>query len=236
MKKIQITDDQLDELEKSIEYKFQNRKFLIEALSHPSLKRKYKNDPNYERFELLGDSLLNFIITEALFEQIQDCQEGELAKMRAHLVCKEAISQIASNINLHKYIIMTIAEDNMGGRQNKNNLENAMEALIAGIYLDGGIYNAKIVIMRLWSDFMINHDFSLMDAKTILQEWSQKAYGKIPEYKLIKSEGPAHAPKFTISVEIKNFNAKGCGKSIKDAEKDAAIQLIKKLKIKTHND
>jgi ribonuclease III len=222
----------MKELEKAINYYFNNQNLLLEALSHPSLRQHVtKNAPSrdYERLELLGDSIIGFVITEIIFKNYSNFDEGKLAKIKAYLVCKDMLCKVADTINLANYIIMTHGEEASGGRLNPNNIENTMEALIAAIYLDSNIDTVKLVIKDLWSDFLFNIDLSSSDPKTALQELSQSIDHNQPIYEVIQKEGSAHSPIFTVLVRVNQYEQKGQGRSVKAAEKDAAEKLLKLL-------
>lgn len=218
-------------LEKALNYVFKNKDLLIEALSHPSLRQhesSKKHGKDYERLEFLGDSILSFIISENLFEEHVSFQEGDLAKARSYLVCKQTISSIGiDRLSLADYIIMTIGEEISHGRENLSNIENVVEALIAAIYLDSGdIKTIKNIVNHLWSDYLDeNIDFSSFDPKSALQELVQ-SHKTQPHYTLIDRTGPAHAPFFTVTVRALEYEATATAQSIKEAEKLAAKQLL----------
>lgn len=224
-----FSKEYIADLEEAIHYQFGNLNFIREALSHPSLRQVNGLNKNYERLEFLGDSILGFLVTELIFHRYKDSEEGMLAKVKAHTVSRETIVKIANEINLAKYIIMTDGEERSGGRENDNNIENTMEALVAAIYLDSDIERTRLVIGNLWSDHINNIDFSLVDPKTYLQEWLQNEDGNMPTYKVIERTGPVHAPTFTVQVIASAHNQIAEGKSIKEAEKNAARTLIKKI-------
>ncbi len=216
-------------LEESLNYKFSDTSLLNEALSHPSLKQVDNTKPNYERFEFLGDSILGFLITEMIFNKFSNYTEGNIAKIKSHAVSSDSLVMIANTLNLAKYIIMTNGEENSGGRENTNNIENTMEALIAAIYLDSNIDTTRKIVSSLWKDYIDNIDFNIADPKTSLQEWLQDESNQIPTYKVINREGPAHAPIFTIEVVAGAKSQIAKGKSIKEAEKAAARKILLKL-------
>ncbi len=222
----------LSELENLISYKFNNQDLLIEALSHPSLKQHNARTAvvkDYERLELLGDSVINFIVTEKLYQDFTKYDEGKLAKIRSQLVCKDTLCKIAAKINLANYIIMTHGEEVSGGRNNPNNTENALEALVAAIYLDSDIHKTKEIVQLLWSDLFLEGNFIFTDPKTALQEWAQgQGYTK-PLYEIIQQSGAAHSPIFTIKVTVNNCSEVAQGNSIKAAEKKAAEKLFANL-------
>lgn len=220
----------ISELEKSINYTFKDQNLLIEAITHPSLKQN-STDKDYERLELLGDSILNFVITEFLFKQFLLANEGKLAKLRAYLVCKDTLHQIAQQNNIAKYILMTYGEEALGGRENQNNLENVLEAIIGAIYLDSDIDTIRSVILNLWDTKLVNPSVEGSDPKTTLQEWSQSKFNIRPQYEVINQVGPPHSPTFTVQVAVHEHKQTGHGSSIKFAAKEAARNLIKSLNI-----
>ncbi len=225
-----FSKDYITKLEKSINYQFKNHELLHEALSHPSLKQHESEwNKTYERFEILGDAILGFIITEILFNTYQKSDESVIAKIKSHLVSKKTICDVAKKINLANFIIMTKGEENSGGRVNLNNVENTMEALIAAIYLDGGIENIKIVVTKLWSEFLQDFDLNQIDPKTSLQEWSQGNKYGMPHYEIISKTGLDHMPHFTVCAHAGPYKKNGEGSSIKTAEKEAARKLLFKL-------
>ncbi|WP_250312126.1 ribonuclease III [Rickettsia endosymbiont of Oedothorax gibbosus] len=221
-----------EKLEQDIGYSFNDKDFLLEALSHPSLKQntlKHGIQKNYERLELLGDTIINFAITEILFKNFSTYNEGKLAKIRAYLVCKELLCKVAAKINLSNYIIMTYGEELLGGRQNPNNIENTMEALIAAIYLDSNIDTVKKIIYDLWYEFIDIIDLADYDPKSTLQELAQKKGSEKPVYQVIKREGSPHATIFTVLVQMDEYQQTGTGHSVKEAEKVAARKLMNYL-------
>jgi ribonuclease III len=223
---------QLDLLQEKLEYKFENTAFLVEALTHPSMKQINKLAANYERMEFLGDSILGFLVTEMIFAKYQFCEEGSLAKIKAYLVSSEIIVKIANELDLSNYLIMTQGEERSGGRDNPNNIENAMEALIAAIYLDNNVDHARKIVSNLWEPFLQDFNLNAADPKSSLQEFLQKRRYEIPQYNLVKQEGASHAPLFTIEVMSDIGSMTGEGKSIKEAEKNAARKLLNLLESK----
>ena len=221
--------EELNILEKKLDYKFNNIDFLIEALTHPSMKQIDNSIKNYERLEFLGDSVLGFLISEMVFNKYTEYEEGNLAKVKAHVVSSGTLVKIANTLDLANYLIMTQGEENSGGRINPNNIENTMESLLAAIYLDSNINYVRKIVKKLWRESVESVDFSDADPKTYLQEFLQKKRLDIPEYELIKQEGPVHAPKFTVKVSSNNKSKVGEGRSIKEAKKEAARKLLKLL-------
>lgn len=216
----------LEIIQTKIKYTFKNSDLLIEALTHPSA--SYQDgeiQKNYERLEFLGDSVLSLVITELLLERFPNETEGDLAKRRSYLVSGEVLSLIAQNIGMPNHIIMSRNEENCGGKDNKQILENTVESLIGAMYIDGGIQPCENFIVAQWEKELSSTP--PIDPKTFLQEWSQaKGYG-IPHYSTINTQGSDHRPMFTVSVSVKDmpsFSAEAQSK--KAAEKKVAQLMI----------
>lgn len=221
--------DLLHKLEETIGYKFKNIELAREALSHPSLKQINPNVKNYEKLEILGDSLIGFVITEMLYFQDQQFTEGQIAKLKSHIVSKDTISSVAKKLQLSNYMIMAKGEEKTGGRNSNNNLENTTEALMAAIYLDSDIATAKRIIQSLWQEYVNIIDITSIDPKSYLQELVYKEMHATPQYHIISQEGEAHAPTFKVQVIAGQHEAIASATTIKKAEKLAASLLIKKL-------
>ena len=224
-----------NELEQKIGYRFNDLSVLEESLSHSSLrqhKKQYKFD--YEKLEFFGDSILSFVITEKLYSEYTSLNEGELAKFRNYLISKDIIVEAANTIHLSQYIIMTDGEENAGGRSNVNNIENAMEALLAAIYVDSHyqIHHARSLILKLWHRFFDLYDEPEADPKGYLQAYSQSLGFPPPKYKIISQMGESHTVEFTCEVSLQSGEkSTGKGFSIKSSQKVAAKNLIKLLEI-----
>ncbi|MDR2831534.1 MAG: ribonuclease III [Rickettsiales bacterium] len=219
-------------ISKIINYKFTNNAILEEALTHPSVnKRNSKNQVvNYERLEFLGDSVLNMVASAILFKLFPEEKEGALAKRKTDLVCGSTIANVAKEMELSDFIIMNNSERCNGGKCSLKNLENALEALIGAIYIDGGFENVEKFITQYWEKLAKNMLDPPQDPKTSLQEWTQKNKLPLPEYELVKQTGPAHNPEFTISVCIKDYGeVSACASSKKVAEQKAAELMLEKI-------
>ncbi len=220
-------------LEQILEHQFANQKLLEKALTHPSLNRSNFEGQkifNYERLEFLGDGVLGLVIAELLFSLFPDENEGALAKRHAALVRGETVTEISRALGIGEYIVMADGEEQTGGRDNASNLENTMEAIIGAVYLDGGLEPVKQFILKHWTLKAQAMKTPPKDPKTALQEWAQARKFPIPEYKSIKTEGPAHAPIFTIEVCVSGqASVQATGASKKIAEKKAAASMLDKL-------
>ena len=166
-------------LEKRIGYKFKNKDYLMEALTHSTFAYERDNGMKCnERLEFLGDAVLSAISAEFLFEKYPDMPEGQLTKLRASLVCTDSLSGFARKIDLGKALLLGKGEANTGGADRPSNLENAFEALIAAIYLDGGMECARTCVLGFLNEALENHNINFKDYKTTLQEVVQKNPGE----------------------------------------------------------
>jgi ribonuclease-3 len=219
----------MNELQKKLSLKFNDDSLLQRALTHPSLG---KTRPNYERLEFLGDSVLGLIISSELFQRHPNEAEGELTKRLAGLICGETLVKVAQNLHLAEHILMSDSEKNSGGRENKANLENVMEAIIGALYLDQGFEAAQSFVLQNWGELMDKMLEPPKDAKSALQEWAQGRGLPLPEYTVTRQEGPSHAPEFEISVTVYGFPTQiGYGNSKRIAEQEAATKLFESLRV-----
>ncbi|OFW80619.1 MAG: ribonuclease III [Alphaproteobacteria bacterium RIFCSPLOWO2_01_FULL_40_26] len=209
---------------KKISYEFNNEKLLEEALTHPSLSKENKSRPNYQRLEFLGDKVLGLVIGEFLMKKYPHEMEGPLSRRQAALVSGEALAEIALIIGLEEVLQISNGERKLGGKTNKRNLENALEALIGAIYLDSNFDEAKNFILKFWRSFLEKNIEPPKDPVSQLQELAQFKTKKLPEYHTIQDGGFDHSPTFTSTVKISalglEFSAHG--KSKKEAQKEAA--------------
>lgn len=219
--------------EQKINYEFKNKEYILEALTHSSYSNENKNYPFNERLEFLGDSVLSIVISDYLFKKETKLPEGELTKIRANIVCEESLSEVSKNIHLGKYMLLGKGEEATGGRERISILADALEAVIAAIYLDGGIKCAREFILtnmeKIINDSIKGKIFR--DYKTCLQEVLQSNGENNIWYKLIEEKGPDHNKRFVMEVGINNtVLGVGEGKSKKDAEQVAAkCALDKKM-------
>lgn len=222
----------MQELMKKIGYRFKNEGLLTTALTHSSYANENKSE-SYERLEFLGDSVLSFVISTYIYNNFRSLPEGGLSKMRAALVCERCLAQCAEELNLGNYVILSRGEEATGGRNRPSILADTVEALIAAVYLDGGIAQAeKFTINLLKSSIKQVQDGkgSFKDYKTELQEQVQQHDAAV-EYVHIKEEGPEHLKVFTVEILSGGRKlARGKGRSKKDAEQDAAHKALKILK------
>lgn len=227
----------MKELEKIIGYKFKNQELLKTAMTHSS----YANEArckSYERLEFLGDSVLSIIISEYLFGQMKSVSEGELSRIRASLVCEESLSDVSKSLNFGKFIRLGNGEEKAGSRNRNSILCDIFEAVLAAVYLDGGMSVAKEYVLRVMADKLDASLFakSMKDYKSRLQENIQKKYhdkAKI-SYITTNESGPEHKKSFMVDLVI-NGKKISCGKgfSKKEAEQEAAKIALTELNYET---
>ena len=218
------------EFEKKIGYTFKNKELLHEALSHSSYANETKNGRNSnERLEFLGDSVLSIVVSVHLFKHFKHLPEGDLTKIRASLVCEKALFEFANKIDLGKHILLGKGEENSGGRTRPSIVSDAFEAVIAAVYLDGGMEAAeKYVLSFIPKDLNANSSKALQDYKTMLQEIIQRNPEERVEYVLADQTGPDHDRKFVVQVRLNsNVIGTGEGHSKKQAEQAAAKEALR---------
>jgi ribonuclease-3 len=224
----------LAKIEESIGVKFNNSSLIQIALTHSSYAKQFKDAQYNERLEFLGDSVLQLCITEYLFIKYTNKSEGELTKIRSLIVCESSLYKIARKINLSEFIRMSRGEELTGGRDRISIQADAVEAVIAAIYLDRGIEEANKFILEKFMD-IINKAIQnkiILDFKTKLQELLQVNGEVNISYELIKYEGPPHHRKFFVSVFVGNKEmGKGLGYSKKEAEQNAAKEALIGLEV-----
>jgi len=219
-------------LENKIGYHFADSSILLHALSHSSYANEMRmnKEKNNERLEFLGDAVLELVTSEYVYKEYANLTEGDLTKLRASIVCEQTLSACARDLNIGIYLLLGKGEDFSGGRERDSILSDALEAVIGGIYLDGGFTNAKEFITSFILEDLKDKDL-FFDSKTILQEMIQNGNNKQKiHYELLSEEGPDHNKTFTIAVCVENDEI-GCGsgRTKKAAEQEAAYQAIQKL-------
>ncbi|MCF4164384.1 ribonuclease III [Zavarzinia compransoris] len=212
-----------DDFEQAIGHRFADRHLLTRALTHKSFGAETSN----ERLEFLGDRVLGMVIAETLYAAHPAWEEGALAVRLNGLVRRETLAQIAGEIGLGRALRLAKGEDEQGGRAKPAILADAMEAVIAAVYLDGGLAAARGVVARLWDDYFANRVTPPKDAKTMLQEWAVARGLGQPRYEVRDRSGPDHAPVFVVAAILPAGNsAEGRGPSKRVAEQEAAKALL----------
>ena len=222
----------LNELEMALGYTFRSRKLLENALTHSSYaNEKWKNGlASNERLEFLGDSILGFVVAEALYRRFPDHPEGDLTRMRADLVCENSLAQVAARLHLGKFLLLGHGEEQGGGRSRSSIPAAAVEALIAAAYLDGGFQAARGIVERLILADAPKGRPRNADFKTALQELVQRKKNQALSYTLLEESGPDHDKTFRVEVLLNGqVVGIGSGTSKKRAEQAAAEQAIDRL-------
>ena len=211
----------LDQLQARLGHVFADARLLQEALTHRSF-----GQPNNERFEFLGDSILNCVIAIALFERFGELREGELSRVRASLVRQDALHRIALDLDLGDCLRLGEGELKSGGSRRPSILADAVEALFAAVFLDAGFAAAKAVVDRLYAPLLAEVDplKPSKDPKTALQEWLQGRRIAVPTYSMVQALGEAHAQEFEVACEIPKLGVRtlGRGPSRRIAEQQSA--------------
>lgn len=218
-----------EELEKILKYSFKDKQLLEEALTHPSTSSSNKKQKrfNYERLEFLGDSILSFVIIDYLLRKYKNETEGQLSKRKSFLVSKQTVSDISRRLGIGDFIILSKGEEQSGGRNNINNLENVFEAILGAIFLDSDFCTVQKFIINIWSEFNEWTDDVPIDPKTQLQEWTQKHFKVLPDYKLLESKQDL----FTIKLSIPEHEPIiYTSHSIKETELILAKMMLENIK------
>ena len=213
----------LSKLEKTLGYRFQNRQYLITALTHPSMGGEHN-----QRMEFLGDAVLEMCVSEKIYEMHPEMKEGAMTRLRQKLVREGRLAEVAKGMQLGEYLLMDRGCAASGGRENPSVLCDAFEAVLAAVYLDGGMEKARQMVMRFIGDCTEKDE---MDAKSALQEYLQGRKKPLPDYLVIGEEGLPHERVFTVSVQLEGREiASGSGTSKKRAEQNAAMAALQKIK------
>jgi ribonuclease-3 len=213
--------------------RFKSDKLLNLAFAHRSYANEIPGETeNNEKLEFLGDSVLGLIISENLFINSEDKNEGDLAKIKSFVVSEDILAAVAKRIRVDNYILIGKGEEYSGGRNKKTLLADAMEAIIGAYYLDSGYALVKEFVLRLLLPEIdkVVEDRHKKDYKSLLQEYVQKKYRSYPKYTVVKKSGPDHDKTFVIEVTINNVSyGKGVGKNKKEAEQEAAGKAYNSL-------
>ncbi len=220
-------EKKIKELEKIIKYNFKKPLLLEKALTHKS----FDNNINNEKLEFLGDRVLGLVISEKLLNKFPDEKEGIIDKKFANLVNKKTCIKIAKKMNLKKFLYLGGSHKRFEKSADKI-VSDSLEAIVGAIYLDGGLKFSEKFILNFWETHIDKSVITLIDSKTLLQEYSLKKFKILPKYTFFKKTGPQHEPFFKTEVEIpESKKIIGEGSSKKKAQQNAASKLIKLLKI-----
>ena len=215
-------------LKNSLHYEFSNERLLETALTHRSAAGE-----NNERFEFLGDAVLQLVISEKVFHDRPDASEGRLSRLRSSLVKDTTLAEIALELGVGEHLILGSGEKKSGGHRRASILANAVEALFAAVYLDAGFDAARQVILKTYSKRIeeLPEGGELRDPKSRLQEHLQGRQLPLPDYRTVKVSGKAHKQSFEVSCTISNLDlaTNGNGTTRRDAEQDAANAMLARI-------
>jgi ribonuclease-3 len=222
-------DQRLDELQARIGHRFRETELLARALTH----RSFSTDHN-ERLEFLGDAVLSLAVSSLLFERFAGSDEGDLTRVRAHLVREDSLHRMALQLGLPEVVRLSEGEARGGGAQRASILADALEALIGAVFLDAGFDAAKALVQRLFGEVIAGSEIGgwAKDAKTELQEWLQARRLPVPGYRILATRGQAHAQTFDVecAVPALGLTQSGEGRSRRQAEQEAARRMLDVLK------
>lgn len=228
-----MNESKLPEFEERIGHSFRDQALLTRALTHKSFKHEARERElqDNETFEFLGDSVLGFVIGDSLFRRFPALDEGALSKMKAYLVSAPVLAQKARALGMGEALLLGVGEAKSGGRNKDSLLANLFEAVIAAIYLDGGLEQARSLIERSFEPDLAAIDAEnllFLDFKTALQEVAQGLGMPLPDYSVIDEIGPDHDKRFVIEVKLSNqIVAQGTGSSKKEAQQNAAREALR---------
>ncbi|UXH77603.1 ribonuclease III [Roseateles amylovorans] len=218
----------LDALQQRLGYRFSQAALLQRALTHRSFGQQHN-----ERLEFLGDAVLNLTVSTLLFDRFMGSDEGDLTRIRAHLVREDSLHKLALQLQMPEALRMSEGEARGGGAQRPSILADALEAVIGAAFLDGGYDAARTIVQRLLGDLIAGSgiDNWAKDAKTALQEWLQARRLPVPAYRIVETRGQAHAQTFTVECQVASLNLakNGDGRSRRIAEQEAARQVLDEL-------
>ena len=224
----------LEELEKNLDYSFKNKEILQNALIHKSYHEGVqKGLPDNEKLEFLGDSVINLVITEYLFRNFDYLSEGELSKLKAHLVSTNSLSQVAQVLKLGEYAFLGKGEEKNEGRSNRKINASLLEAVVGAIYMDSNLKTVYPLVTAFFKEFLdkiSEKEIKINDYKSELQELIQKKNNYLPVYKIIDESGKPPNVVFTAGVYIENREiGRGTGANKRVAEQDAAFNALKNI-------
>jgi len=220
------------ELQQQLSYTYRDSRLLERALTHRSFANENRTNEHNERLEFLGDAVLTLVVSRRLMEALPQAPEGELSRHRAALVSETSLASLARRIGLGPFLRVGRGEELTGGRDKDSLLANALEALIASLYLDGGLDAAMAFVDRYFHDamLMVEETGAVSDFKTALQELCQERRKILPQYRVVSQSGPDHRKEFSVELRIQEvLYGTGSGRSKKEAEQRAAKEALEKL-------
>lgn len=239
-----MSSSELDQLQEKLSYRFKQADLLRQAITHKSYLHENRDQVQQEneRLEFLGDAVLDLVVAELLIKRFPEATEGELSKAKAKLVSEPMLSQIARQIEMGRFVLLGKGEELTQGREKASILADTLEAVIAALYLDGGLSVAESFVARCFerpirdlaeprgAESLMRPYF---DYKTSLQELCQKEFETLPAYELLRESGPDHEKLFEVQLSIAGrIISQGVGRTKKEAEQQAAKEALKQLEKK----
>jgi len=230
---VTVAEHQLTAFEERLGYTFRSRENLSRALTHKSFSHEARNQTvgDNETLEFLGDSVLGFVVGDMIFRRFPDLDEGAMSKVKAFLVSATSLAARSRAYGMGEVLYLGVGEEKSGGRQKDSLLANLFEAVVAGIYLDGGIEAARRFIEDAFGDDLraiTEDDMLFRDYKTALQEYAQGRGQALPEYSVVGELGPDHDKTFVVEVSVgSDLTARGEGSSKKEAQQEAAKEALR---------
>jgi ribonuclease-3 len=216
------------ELEAVLHYTFKDQDLLTKALTHASAAEKPSG--SYERLEFLGDRILGIVVAHMLYHSFPHETEGDLAQRLAYLVSAPLLAEVASGLYVEKHIKAALGSQFLKMKKKESILADVCEAIIAALYIDGGLDIAWRFVETHWRPLLERNPVPPRDPKSELQEWLQSRSQRVPAYRLMEKLGPDHDPVFKVSLTIDPFGmVTGQGSSMRKAEKDAALEMLKRI-------
>ncbi|MHB8760769.1 MAG: ribonuclease III [Coriobacteriia bacterium] len=213
--------------ERILGHRFSDPDLLRTALTHPSYAAENVDADTYDRLEFLGDAVLGFIVADHVYREFPDAPEGVLTRRKHHAVSRDALASAAEQMGLANLVLLGAGAHASGERQRASVLENTVEALIAALYMDGGLDVARGFVLRILQERLRGHAAGAPDVKGALQEWSQSSSKTLPAYRIVSAEGPPHHRRFTAEVRIGDtVYGTGEGPTKQAAEKAAATAAL----------
>ena len=229
----------VSELQQQIAFSYRDTRLLERALTHKSYANENRLSEHNERMEFLGDSVLNLVVSELLMNALPGASEGELSRIRAAVVSEPSLAAVARTISLGEFLLVGRGEEQTGGRDKDSLLADSLEALVASLYLDGGIDRAGAFIARFFKDTIdrVRSEGGTADHKTELQEICQERLKTLPDYRVAAESGPDHRKEFTIELSIRGeVYGRGTGRNKKEAEQRAAKEALERLRSQESGD
>ena len=224
-----MNEQHIKDLQKKLGYKFKNQDLLVMALTHSSYANENRRNgaSNNERLEFLGDSVLGMTVASLIYKGMPNMPEGQMTRLRAELVCEKTLASLAVDFNLGAYLLLGHGEEKSGGRNRPSILADAVEAILAAMYLDGGFTPVERLVSKYIGPMGDKQEFENTDYKTSLQEIIQEKPGQSLSYHIVNESGPDHMKLYTVEVRLnERIIGSGSGKSKKEAEQLAARAAI----------